>query len=371
MDKVKVGVIGCGAISANYLKNARNFPILEVVACADLIPERAEERAKEFNVPKVCSVEELLADDAIDIVLNLTVPKAHAPVALQAIAAGKHTYSEKPFGVNREEGLAVLEAAQEKGVRVGCAPDTFLGAGIQTARKVIDEGGIGRPLAFTAFMLSRGVESWHPNPEFYYEVGGGPMFDMGPYYLTALLNLLGPIKRISGAATIAIPVRTITVPNHPRLGKQITVETPDHICGTIEFENGCVGTIMTSFAIMHGVYERQFPIVIYGEEGALKVPDPNGFDGAVQIRRAGDEDWQDVPHAFLTGYGRSVGVADMAHAIRSGRPHRCSAEQAFAVLDAMQGFLDSARDGQAYTPLSQYERLAPMPAHLPFGVLDD
>lgn len=370
-DKVKVGVIGCGAISANYFKNAVNFPILEMAACADVIPEKAEERAKEFNVPKVGSVEELLADEAIEIVLNLTVPKAHAPVALQAIEAGKHTYSEKPFGVSREEGWAILEAARKKGVRVGCAPDTFLGAGIQTARKVIDAGGIGRPLAFTAFMLSRGVEGWHPNPEFYYEVGGGPMFDMGPYYLTALLNLLGPIQRISGAATIAIPVRTITAKDHPRLGKKITVETPDHVCGTMEFENGCVGTIMTSFAVMHGVYERQFPIVIYGEEGTLKVPDPNGFDGAVQIRRPGDEDWQEVPHAFLKGYGRSVGLADMAHAIRSGRPHRCSAEQAFAVLDAMQGFLDSARDGKAYTPVGQYERLAPMPADLPFGVLDD
>lgn len=368
-DKVKVGVVGCGAISGNYFTNARNLPILDIVACADLNMEAAKAKAEEFGVPKVGTVEELLADDDIEMVLNLTIPKAHAPVALQAIAAGKHIYSEKPFGVSREEGNAVLEAAKGKGLLVGCAPDTFMGAGIQTARKVIDEGTIGEPVAFTAFMMGRGCEAWHPNPEFFYEPGGGPMFDMGPYYLTALLNMLGPVKRISGTASIAVPERTIL--SQPKAGKKIHVTTPDHICGTIEFENGAVGTIITSFATYFASYDGACPITVFGSEGTLRVPDPNGFDGTVQMRLAGEEEWQEVPHAFVKGYGRSVGLADMAYAVRSGRSHRASGNQAFAVLDLMQGFLDASEQAKAYIPTTRYERPAPMPAELPFGVLDD
>jgi len=368
-EPVRVGIIGCGAISGNYLKNAQNLPILDIVACADLIPEAAKTRAEEYGIPKVCTVEELLADDSIAIVLNLTIPRAHAPIALQAIASGKHTYAEKPFALRREEGEKILKTAKEKGVLVGCAPDTFMGAGIQTARKVIDDGLIGEPVSFTAFMMGRGCEAWHPNPEFYYEPGGGPMFDMGPYYLTALLNLLGPVKRLSGLAAIAIPERTIT--SEAKYGKMIHVTTPDHLCGSIEFVNGAVGPIITSFATMHATYDGQFPITIYGDEGTLRVPDPNGFDGSVQIRHAGDEDWVDVPHAFVPGYGRSVGVADMAYAIRSRRAHRANGEQAFAVLDAMQGFLESSDTGRCVTPATSYQRPAPMPAELPFGELDE
>jgi len=369
-QRVKVGVIGTGAISGAYFMHAKSFPILEMAACADIFPEAAKRRAAEFGIPKVYgTVEELLSDKSIDLVLNLTVPKAHAPVALQAIAAGKHTYAEKPLGVNRDEGRKVIEAAKAKKVLVGCAPDTFLGAGIQTARKVIDDGTIGRPVAFTAFMLSQGVEHWHPNPEFYYEVGGGPMFDMGPYYLTALLQMLGPVKRLTGAATIAIPERTIT--SKPKYGQRMTVETPDHICGTMEFENGAVGTIITSFATRFAPYEGKQPITVFGTEGTMKVPDPNGFDGPVHVRRNDDAEWKEMPHAFVKGYGRSVGLADMAYAIRSGRAHRCSSEQAFAVLDLMQGFLDSAQEGKAHVPTSRYERPKTMRADLPFGTLDE
>ena len=369
MQRVRVGVVGCGAISGAYLGMARNFPVVEIVACADLNPDAARAKAKEFGVPRVLGVDELIADDAVDVVLNLTVPKAHAPVALRAIEAGKHTYAEKPLGINREEGRAIVDAARRRNVRVGCAPDTFMGAGIQTARKLIDDGAIGRPVAFTAFMLCPGHESWHPSPEFYYEPGGGPMFDMGPYYLTALLNLLGPVRRFSGAASIAIPERTIT--SEPKSGKVVKVETPDHVAGTIEFEGGAVGTIMTSFATRFGTYEGKQPITVYGTEGTVRVPDPNQFDGPVHLRRAGDEDWREVPHAFVTGYGRSVGLADMAHALRTGRPHRAGGEQAFAVLDLMQGFLDSSDRGMILTPTTRYERPAPMRAELPFGTLDD
>jgi predicted dehydrogenase len=369
MRKVRIGVVGCGAISGAYLGMAKHFPIVEVVACADLDVARARAKAKEFGVPRAGSVDELLRDPDVELVLNLTVPRAHAPVSLAALDAGKHVYAEKPLGVAREEGLALIERARAKGLLVGCAPDTFMGAGVQTARKLIDDGAIGRPVAFTAFMMGRGHESWHPSPAFYYQAGGGPMFDMGPYYLTALLQMLGPVRRLTGAATIAIPQRTIT--SEPLRGTTIIVETPDHVCGTVEFENGCAGVIVQSFATMHPQYDGNQPITIYGTDGTLKVGDPNTFDGPVSLARAGDRAFAPVPPAFRTGYGRGVGAADMAHAIRSGRPFRANGGQAMAVLDLMAGFLDSARTGRAHAPAVTYERPAPMRADLPFGVLED
>lgn len=364
---VKVGVIGCGAISGAYLGMARNFPILEIVACADLDMERARAVAAQHGVPRAISVDQILADDSIELVLNLTVPKAHVPISLAALQAGKHTYSEKPLGIDRREGQRVMELAAAKHLRVGGAPDTFMGAGIQTARKLIDGGAIGRPVAFVANMQCRGHEHWHPNPEFYYQAGGGPMFDMGPYYLTALLNLLGPVRRITAIAAVAIPQRDIT--SQPKAGKKISVETPDHIVGVMEFESGAVGSITQSFAVVDGGYDGAHPILINGTDGALHVPDPNHFDGIVKHRRRGGE-LVDVPPAFVTGYGRSVGLADMAMALRTGRPHRASGEQAFCVLDLMQGFLDASASGSAYRPEAEYQRPAPMPTHLPFGQLD-
>jgi predicted dehydrogenase len=366
---VRIGVIGCGRISGAYLWMAKHFPRVEINACADLDVEIAKAKAAEYGVPKGCGVDELLNDDRIDLVLNLTTPKAHFPIAMRALQHGKHTYTEKPLGINREEGRLILEEAAKRNLKVGCAPDTFMGSGIQTARKLIDDGAIGRSLAFTAFMMCRGHESWHPGPEFYYEPGGGPMFDMGPYYLTALLNLLGPVKRITGAASIAIPVRTIT--SEPKRGQTFNVQTPDHIVGTMEFANGCIGTIVTTFATMHPVYDGNQPIVIYGESGTLRVPDPNVFDGPVHLRTADDADWREIPPMFVKGYGRSIGAADMAAAIRSGRPFRANGGQAMAVLDLMQGFLDSAASGKAFEPTVAYTRPAPMRAEFPFGTLED
>jgi len=368
-ERVRTGVIGCGAISGAYLGMAQNFPVVEVVACADLNIDAARAAADKYNVPKACTVDELLADKSIELVLNLTVPKAHAPVALRAIEAGKHTYAEKPLGITRAEGQQIMDAAERRGVKVGCAPDTFMGSGIQTARKLIDDGAIGKPVAFTAFMLGRGHEHWHPSPEFYYEVGGGPMFDMGPYYLTALLNLLGPVKRISGMASIGLPQRTIT--SEPKRGKTITVQTPDHVVGMMEFTGGAVGSIITSFATPNAPHDGKQPITVYGTEGTLRVPDPNGFDGPVHVRGRDEPEWREIPPAFVTGYGRSVGVADMAYAIRSGRALRASGGQAMAVLDLMAGFLESSDTGRDVKPTTAYTRPAPMPANLPFGVLDD
>src|SRR5205085_2014545 len=210
MKRTKIGVIGCGNISGIYLQAGQRFRNLEVVACADIDVERAKARAAEFNVPRACSVKELLATPEIEIVINLTIPKTHAEIALRTLEAGKHTYGEKPLAVNREEGLKVLQAAKAKNLRVGCAPDTFLGGGLQTCRKLIDDGWIGEPIGATAFMTCHGHETWHPDPEFYYKLGGGPMFDMGPYYLTALVSLMGPLKRLTGAARATFPERTIT-----------------------------------------------------------------------------------------------------------------------------------------------------------------
>ena len=367
-DKVKVGVIGCGAISGAYLGMAKNFPMVEIAAVADLDMARAKAAAEKYEIARTLSVDELIADDEIEIVLNLTIPKAHVPIALQSLEAGKHTFCEKPLGIDREEGKKVIALAKKKKLRVGCAPDTFMGAGIQTARKLLDDGAIGKPVAFSAYMQGRGHESWHPSPEFYYEKGGGPMFDMGPYYLTALLNLFGPVKRITGMASIAIPERTIT--SEPKKGKKITVETPDHIVGLMEFENGVVGTIIQSFAIIDGGFSGSHPILINGTEAALHVPDPNGFDGTVKLRKLGEKETIEMPHTFVKGYGRSIGLADMAVALRSKREHRANGDQAFAVLDLMQGFLDSSASGKAIKPSSKYKRPAPMPADLPFGQLD-
>lgn len=369
MEKVRIGVIGCGKIAGAYLGMAKNFPQVEIAACADLNRASAEKAATEFAVPKVCSVEELLADPSIQIVLNLTVPKAHVPVSLAAIEAGKHTYLEKPLGINRDDGLKLMAAAKARNLRIGCAPDTFMGAGIQTARHLLDTGAIGRPVGFMAQMLCPGHESWHPSPEFYYEVGGGPMFDMGPYYLTALLNLLGPVSRISGFSKIAIPERTIT--SEPKRGKKVTVETPDHIVGAIEFASGVAGTIQTSFAVKYGTgLEWKNPIAIFGTNGTLLVPDPNQFDGPVFLRKGDDQAFNEVPHTHVKGYGRSVGLADMAVALQTGRPHRASGDMAMTVLDLMQGFLDSSSTGKAHTPNTPFTRPNPMPANLPFGQLD-
>ncbi|NLA58828.1 MAG: Gfo/Idh/MocA family oxidoreductase [Firmicutes bacterium] len=361
MNKVKVGIIGCGNISGIYLKNCtQTFEILEVVACADLIHERAQAQAKEYGVPKACSVDELLQDPEIEIVLNLTTPKAHYEVCMAALEAGKHVYVEKPLAVTREHGKEILELAKSKDLLVGCAPDTFLGGGLQTCRKLIDDGWIGKPVAATAFMTCHGHESWHPDPEFYYEIGGGPMLDMGPYYLTALISLLGPIARVTGSSRITFPERIIT--SQPKYGKKIQVETPTHIAGVMDFASGAIGTIITSF----DVWSANLPwIEIYGSEGSLQVPDPNTFGGPVRVRRWDAKEWTEIPltHGYAEN-SRGIGLADMAYAIRCARPHRANGDMAYHVLDVMHGFLDASETGTHYKPSSTCTR----PAHLPLGL---
>ena len=360
----KIGIIGCGSISGAYLSQCPKFEILQIVACADVVPERAQARAAEFGVPRACTVEELLADPDIEIVVNLTIPRAHFEVAMAAVAAGKSVWNEKPLTVTREEGRELLAAARQAGVLVGCAPDTFMGAGVQTAVKVINDGVIGRPIGANAHMMCHGHESWHPDPEFYYKAGGGPMFDMGPYYLTALVALLGPVERVTGSARISLPVRTIT--SEPKAGTAITVDVPTHVAGVMDFAGGAVGTITTSF----DVWAAQHPdIEVYGTEGTLMAPSPNSTGGPVRVWREGE--WEEVPlsHPYAST-SRSTGVADMAHALRSGRPHRATGDLAFHVLDIMHAFHDASDRGRHIMVESTCARPAALREDLPEGVLE-
>ncbi len=366
MKPVKVGIVGCGNISGIYFKMMREvYDILEVKACADLDMDRARAKADEHPGVEPMTVKKLLADPEIEIVVNLTIPKAHAEVAKKALKAGKHVYNEKPLTIKRKEAEKILELAEEKGLRVGGAPDTFLGGGGQTCRKLIDEGAIGQPVAATAFLMCHGHESWHPDPEFYYEVGGGPMFDMGPYYLTALVHLLGPVRRATGSARISFPQRTIT--SEKKNGKVIDVEVPTHLATVLDFEQGCVATLVTSF----DVWTHSCPCIeIYGSEGSLQVPDPNGFGGEVRIRRPGQEDWEAVPLSHPSDINRGTGVADMAYAIRSGRPHRASGALCAHVLDIMHAVHDASEKNKHVKLKTTCERPAALPAGLPIGTLD-
>lgn len=365
--KTGIGIVGCGNISGTYFNELKKYARLEVVACADLDLDRARQQAAQFQTPRACAVPELLADPAIEIVVNLTIPRVHGEIGLAALAAGKNVYNEKPLATCRDEAQRMLQLAKTKNLRVGGAPDTFLGGGIQTCRKLIDDGWIGRPVGATAFMTSAGHERWHPNPDFFYQPGGGPMFDMGPYYLTTLVCLLGPVTRVTGSAKITRPERLIL--SQPRAGERIKVNTPTHIAGIMDFACGAVGTILTSFDVCASQLPR---IEIYGTEGSLSVPDPNGFGGPVLLHRANAEAWTPMPlsHGY-TQNNRGVGVADMAAAIRSGRPHRASAELAHHVLDLMQSFLDASRDGRHISIQSACDRPAPLPPGLRDYTLDD
>jgi predicted dehydrogenase len=358
VSQVKVGIIGCGNISGVYLKNCPAFG-LPVVAVADIDLARARARATEYEVPRACQPEELLADPAIDLVINLTIPAAHGAVALAALQAGKSVYNEKPLAITREEARQMLDLADARGLLVGCAPDTFLGAGLQTCRRLIDEGAIGEPVAATAFMAGHGPESWHPDPEFFYKVGGGPLFDLGPYYITALVSLLGPVARVAGSARISFAERLIT--SKPKYGTRIAVETPTHIAGVLDFAAGPIATMIMSFDVWAAELPR---IEIYGSEGTLSVPDPNTFGGPVRLFRPGARAWEEVP--LIAGHSdnsRGLGVADMARALREGGSYRASGRLAYHVLDVMHALLETAAEGRRLDIASTVERPEPLIEH--------
>ena len=372
---LRVGVLGCGNIARKkYLPNAATHRGFEVVAVADLRREAAESAAADFGVPAAYGVDELFAAEEVECVLNLTIPTAHAETGLRAVAAGKHVFGEKPLAVDREEGQRLLDEAAAAGLTVGTAPDTFLGAGQQTARKAIDDGLIGQPLHFDARMFARGVEHWHPNPEFFYQRGGGPMFDMGPYYLTALVNLFGPIATVGCFADKKIPRREITHKDPgggpgPRHGETFDIEVPDHFAALLRFASGPTGTLSTSFATRVSFYDRERPITVYGTEGALRVPDPNHFDKLPVLQRHDEDGPRELEPATPLGFERSVGLADMAAALAEGREPRCSGKLGQHVLDAMVACGESGEREQFVHLGSTAERPAPMPAGLPEGML--
>jgi predicted dehydrogenase len=383
MEKLRAAIIGAGSISGVYLHNLLTMfsGAVELRAIANSTPEKAKAAAEKYGLDFAESTDALLRRDDIAIIVNLTPPAAHFAVARSALEAGKHIYNEKPLCTELSDALALLETARKTNLRVGCAPDTFLGAGLQTARKLITDGWIGRPVAGTAFLMNHGPEHWHPAPEFFYAKGGGPLLDMGPYYITALVSLLGPVSAVTGGAAVSFENRLIT--SDPKRGKTVTVETPTHVSALLDFQSGARVSMIMSF----DVWSHSLPhIEIYGSEGTMQIGDPNFFLSPVRIKRRRAEEWQTVPlfdsfdsieeqrclgisggsrrgndnrhpsdnrYANDNGYAndnwRGIGVADMAVAIGEKRPHRASGDLAVHVLEVMTRILESGETGRRLT----------------------
>lgn len=360
MTALGVGIIGCGNIAPVYFEAGQRFETLSIVACADMDRARAEAAAETHGVARVLAPDELVTDPQVGLVLILTPPASHGFLLSAAVAAGKHAYTEKPLGLEVAKAKTVLETAASAGVAIGCAPDTVLGAGIQTARKLIDDGWIGRPVSATAFMQCPGHESWHPNPDFYYAPGGGPLFDMGPYYLSALVTLLGPVGTAGAMAGKAVETRIIA--SEPRRGQSVPVSVPTHVAGVLQFTGGAIANLAMSFDVVGHTLPH---LEIHGTEGSLCLPDPNTFGGPVRVMRRGAEGFTEVPltHAYAT-QSRGLGVAEMVDAIRQGRPPRASGALGLHVLAAMEALHQSAAT-QTFVPvLPACDRPAPMPMNL-------
>jgi len=350
-----VGIVGLGHISRAYLGTLAGHPAVRIAAVADLDASRSAAVAAEVPGARALPVAELLDSPDVRTVLNLTIPAAHAEIALAAIAHGKDVYGEKPLAATFDAARSILDAAATAGRVVGCAPDTVLGTGTQTARAAVDSGLIGRPLAASAMMVTPGHERWHANPDFYYTTGGGPLLDMGPYYLSALVQLLGPIRSVTGAASRGRAERVIG--SGPRAGERIPVEVDSHVSGVLEHVSGVLTTITTSF---DGVATTAAPIEVHGETGTLAVPDPNYFDGEVRHFPLGGDGWRalDVSAGYPAG-SRGIGLLDQIEA--DGRRPRAGGELALHVLDAMTALLRSAAEGRRIELTTTAERPAPMP----------
>ena len=366
---MNVGMVGVGCISGIYLKNfANTFKDVKLVAVCDLIRERAEAAKEKYNIPKLYdTMEELFADPEIDIVLNLTRPYQHFEVSKAALLAGKHVYSEKPLGADFEEATELVRLAKEKGLWIGGAPDTFMGAGIQSCRKFIDEGKLGEVIGGRCVMAHRGVESWHPDPDFYYQRGGGPLLDMGPYYITALINLLGGIKSVYGTSRITFPEKVIT--SKPHEGEIIKVTVPTHYECILNFDCGVSISYVTSF----DTYNPNMPhMLLYGTKGNLICPDPNRFgaDKGMLFQNGETGETTELPLVFDYEHNsRCLGLADLCAAIEQGRPPRTSYLQTYHVLEVMMGIMKSCETGLPYEMTTHFEREAPMDPTLPHGVL--
>ena len=365
---MRVGLVGCGNISDIYLQNARRFRDIVFTACADINAEAAKRQAERYAIHGR-SVNDLLKSDDVDIVLNLTIPEAHAQVSLQAIDAGKHVYSEKPLATAVAEGVALVAAAQARELRLGAAPDTVLGAGVQEARALIDAGSIGKPLTGLAAVMSHGMEHWHPNPGFFFRAGAGPVFDMGPYYLSALVTLLGPVASVQAMGQIGFDERIVTTPGSQLHGQSIKVETFTNVHALLDFASGAHVTFMASWDVWkHGVP----PIELHGEKASLRLPDPNWFGGDLLIawqneewrtlhtdeKTFGVKNWPKAEPKFAND--RGLGLADMARAIVDSRPHRASGAIALHVLAVMAGILEAANGGRRVAIAPACERPSPL-----------
>jgi predicted dehydrogenase len=347
---VGVAVVGCGTISAAYLQNLTSFPDLRVLFCADLDIERAKAQAAAFDVPAAGSLADALGVPDVEIVVNLTVPAAHAEVSAAAIAAGKSVWVEKPLTLDTESARELLAAADAAGVRIGCAPDTVLGAGLQTARRLIDTGTIGAPQTGLALMQGPGPESWHPDPEFLFQPGAGPLFDMGPYYLTALAAVFGPATHV--AALSGRSRQTRVIGSGPRAGTEFAVAVPTHLSALIGYAGGQNVTMVLSF---DSPLRRHGFVEITGTTATLAMPDPNRFDGDVRVHELGADSWRAVP-ADGAADGRGLGVLDLARGLRSGAPHRASGELALHVLEIMSAIERSAASGEFEPVLTTFTR---------------
>ena len=336
---VGIGIIGAGVISREYLKNLTTFPDVKVHVVADLFEDAARARAEEFGIESFGGVDAALNHPDVELIINLTIPAAHVEVATAALNAGKHVWSEKPFSLDRESGQGLLKAADSAGLRLGCAPDTFLGSGLQTARRMIERGDIGTPLTALTLMQSPGPESWHPNPAFLFQEGAGPLFDIGPYYLTALVQTFGSIRKVGAFGSRAKDVRTIG--SGPKAGEEFAVTVPTHVSAIAQFESGASSQSIFSF---ESPYPRPGFVEITGSEATIALPDPNMFDGEIRICATGSTDWTTIqtPQATST---RGTGALEMARAIRENRPHRAQGELAYHVLDAMSAISESVDSG--------------------------
>jgi predicted dehydrogenase len=352
---MKIGIVGCGVISKHYVENSSAFDAFELVACADLDPAFAEALAADTGLEAV-SVDELIADPALDAVLNLTPPAAHVPVTMAALAAGKHVYTEKPLATQAADAAALVAEAERRGLLLGCAPDIFLGGAYQAARGLIDEGAIGEPVAVSAAMLVGGADAWHPSPEQFFQDGAGPLLDMGPYYLSVIVALLGPISRVAGFAKTLTPERSIAV--GPRAGGRFSPTTPTHVSAALELESGATANLVASF---EATDRYVCDLEIHGREGVLALPDPNSFEGPLRIRRNRGE-WEELPYASRGAReARGIGLNDLAEAVAEGRAPRASGLLAAHVVDVARSVLAAAAEGETIDVTSRAERPEPLP----------
>lgn len=385
MKPLRVGVVGIGDISDVYIQNLKKYDVVRVTACSARSAEKAKAKARQHSIDKpYADSRALIEDPEIDVILNLTPPAVHAEYNLLALNAGKHVYTEKPLAVELDEAREIMATARRKNLCVGCAPDTFLGGRLQTCRRLLDDGTIGDVVGAGAWVVSHGHEWHHPNPDFFYQRGGGPLLDIGPYYITALLSLLGPVRECSAMSRRTHDSREVMF--GPRKGDSIQVEVDTHIAGTIQFHSGAIASIVTSF----DVWDSELPrIEIYGTKATLCIPDvdpldgPNLFGGPVLLMRAERcrwrglprpdalPEWEEVPvrHRFNEtshrANSRGIGLVDMAYAIRDGREPRAGGEMALHSVETMSALLESARDHRFVTVTGSFRRPEPLPENFP------